>query len=346
MTSPSRHRALTLFPSVVAIGSLVLTACTTGLVHRSNSTRPLPLQPLGEIALPGNDSRFDYATVDSDRGLLFIAHLGASEMIQVDLRANAVVRTVGNLSDVHGVMVVPALHRVFATATGDNQMVSLDEDTGSVFYRTPTGEYPDGLAYDPTRDAVWTTNEAGGSETVIAASDGTVRGTVPVGGEAGNVAYDTATDRMLVAVQGRNDLAVIDPGALSVSRRIPLPGCDHPHGLALDPVAGTAFVACDGNATLLSVDIPSGRVTGTNPVGEGPDVLAYDAEAQRLYVAAESGEVTTLDRQAGAFVVTGSAHLANAAHVVALDPTTHRSYYPVPSGSSGHPALLEAAPTQ
>ena len=36
-------------------------------------------------------------------------------------------------------------------------------------------------------------------------------------------------------------------------------------------------MACDGNATLLSVDIATGRVSGTNPVGDDPDVLAYDA---------------------------------------------------------------------
>ena len=210
--------------------------------------------------------------------------------------------------------------------------------------RAPTGEYPDGLAYDPKRGAVWTTNETGGSETVIDAGDAAVRGTVDLGGEVGNVAYEPATDRMLVAVQGRGDLAVIDPATLAVSRRIGLPGCDHPHGLALDPAAGAAFVACDGNATLLSVDIASGQVTGSNPVGEGPDVLAYDAGAHRLYVAAESGEVTVLDEQDGKLRVAGSDHLADGAHVVAVDLATHHSYYPIPAGSGGHPVLLERAP--
>ena len=66
--------------------------------------------------------------------------------------------------------------------------------------------------------------------------------------------------------------------------------------------------------------------------------------AHRLYVAAESGDVTILDAQRGRLVVTGSAHLADGAHVVALDPATHHSYYPVPAGSEGHPALLERAP--
>ena len=40
-------------------------------------------------------------------------------------------------------------------------------------------------------------------------------------------------------------------------------------------------------------------------------------------------------------MVIGSAHLADGAHVVMIDPTTQRSHYPVPSGSDGHPALLE-----
>src|ERR671922_234309 len=68
----------------------------------------LPLRPAGEIELPGNSSRFDYASLDADRGLLFIAHLGASEVIEVDIHAHRVVRTIPNLSQVHGVLVVPA----------------------------------------------------------------------------------------------------------------------------------------------------------------------------------------------------------------------------------------------
>src|SRR5947209_14739730 len=70
-----------------------------------------------------------------------------------------------------------SLHDVFRS--------SLDEDTGQVLTRTPTGEYPDGLAYDPRRAAIWTTNETGGSETVIDAVNGAARGTVALGAEAG-----------------------------------------------------------------------------------------------------------------------------------------------------------------
>jgi len=141
-------------------------------------------------------------------------------------------------------------------------------------------------------------------------------------------------------VQGRGDLAVIDPATLAVTRRMALPGCDHDHGLALDPTAQLAFVACDANATLLTVDL-TGLVTNTTQVGDTPDVLAYDQSAQTLYVAAESGTVTVADLRDHQLHVTGSDHLADNAHVVALDPTNHHSFFPVPADTNGQPALLE-----
>ena len=36
-------------------------------------------------------------------------------------------------------------------------------------------------------------------------------------------------------------------------------------------------------------------------------------------------------------------HVGEDAHVVAVDPTTGHSYYPLPTGPSGSPTLLEKA---
>jgi hypothetical protein len=44
--------------------------------------------------------------------------------------------------------------------------------------------------------------------------------------------------------------------------------------------------------------------------------------------------------------VTGSGHLADGAHVVAVDPGSHHSFYPVPAGANGRPALLEQEPAR
>jgi DNA-binding beta-propeller fold protein YncE len=301
---------------------------------------PLGLRPAGQVALPGDSSRFDYASLDAGRGLLFIAHLGASEVVEVDVRVQRVVRTISGLPGVHGVFVIPDKHRVYATATDANRMVILDEDTGAQLGSGPTGAYPDGLAYDPARHEVWTTNEAGGNETVLNGDTASVRATVPLGKEVGNVAYDPATRAMLIDVQSDNLLAVVDPETLSVTRRVSLPGCDHDHGLTIDSVHRLGFVTCDGNDVLLTVDLTSWQVLDHVPVGHGPDVLAFDPSAQRLYVAAESGWLSILTEHDRHLTVTGSGHLADSAHVVAVDPGTHRSFYPIPSGAGGQPVLL------
>jgi DNA-binding beta-propeller fold protein YncE len=306
----------------------------------SSASGSAGLRVITRIPLPGGNSRFDYASLDSRRGLLFVAHLGASQVLEVNIRTDRVVRTIPGLAQVHGVLVVPVLHRVYATATGANMVVRIDEDTGRVLGRTATGAYPDGLAYDPANGTIWITNESGGSETIIDAATGTARGTVRLGGEVGNVAYDPASGHMLVDVQSRNQLAVINPATRAVIRWVPLPGCEDDHGLAVDSPARLAFIACDVNSALLTVDMNTWRVTGATIVGVEPDVLAFDGHADRLYVAAESGWVTVLQRHRHGLRVTYSNYLANDAHVVAVDPTTGRSYFPVPSASGGHPAVL------
>lgn len=321
-----------------------------GVVGCSSTQIPdsaeLPLRRVSETLLTGGAVRFDYAALDARRGLLFVAHMGAGQLVEVDVRAHSVVRTLGDLSNAHGVIVVPDKHRVYATATGRNQMVAVDEDSGAVMFSAPTDTYPDGLAYDPIRNTVWVTNEHAGSETVIDADTGSVRGTVPLGGEVGNVVYDPTTDRMVVAVQGRGDLAVIDPASFAITGRIPTPGCDHPHGQALDTAAQVLFVGCEDNATMVSVDLPGRTVIDHQSVGESPDILVYDAGAHRVYLAAESGWVGVFDYSGGHLTPRGSAHLADGAHSLALDPGTHHTYFPIPKGAGGGPVLWEFEPTR
>ena len=221
--------------------------------------------------------------------------MGASQLLDVDVHAHAVVRTLPDLSDVHGVIVVPDKHRVYATATGSNQLVAIDEDSGTEVFRAPTDTYPDGLAYDPVRRTVGRPTRAAGTETVIDAETGAVRATVPLGGEVGNVVYDSFLDQMVIAVQGRNELAFVDPVSFTVTEHIPTPGCDHPHGQALDLADQVMFVGCEANATMVTVDLANRTVIDHQQVGDTPDVLAYDAGANRIYVAAESGWVSIFD---------------------------------------------------
>src|SRR5207237_5452 len=164
---------------------------------------------------------------------------------------------VAGTANVHGVRVAPDLDRVFATASGSDQVVAIQASSLTVTGRAPTGRFPDGVAYDPDHKAVFVSNKDDGSETVVDASTLAVRRTVRLAGEVGNVVWDSALQRMLVA--------------------------------------------------------------------------------------AESGVVAVFEEKDGGLHKLGQAKVAGAAHTVAVDPTTHRVFFPL-ENVHGHPVLRIMAP--
>src|SRR5262249_61700071 len=113
----------------------------------------------------------------------------------------------------------------------------------------------------------------------------------------------------LVAVHGRNELVVIDPATARIINRYPVHGIEHPHGIALDSSARLAFIAGEGNNRVAVMDLTTMQVLATAPVGDGPDVLAFDAGLKLLYVAAESGHVTVFPQYINALITpTTSSH--------------------------------------
>jgi DNA-binding beta-propeller fold protein YncE len=169
-------------------------------------------------------------------------------------------------------------------------------------------------------------------------------GTIRLGGEAGNVQFDARSGRVLADVQTRNEIAVIDPRRNTIVRRIHVPNCSNDHGLLVDAPHRIAFVACDGNAKLLTLNLSTMKFTGTFAVGSSPDVLAFDPVKRWLYVSAESGVVGVFAETATSARPRGLSFLATEAHTVAVDPATHLVYFPLQSGSTGGPQLLILRP--
>jgi 6-phosphogluconolactonase (cycloisomerase 2 family) len=75
----------------------------------------------------------------------------------------------------------------------------------------------------------------------------------------------------------------------------------------------------------------------TYAVGDGPDVLAFDPERRRLFVAAESGVIAAFDVR-GDSLVPLPRYTALHAHSVAVDPASHLVYAPLQS-IGGRPVL-------
>jgi DNA-binding beta-propeller fold protein YncE len=299
---------------------------------------PLRLKTLAEIPLGGHTTRLDYASVDSGRHLLFIAHLGDSEVIVVDTQARRVEKRIPGVSKVHGVLAIPELGRLYASATGTNEVVAIDENTLEILARMPGGVYPDGLAYAPEAHKVYVSDEHGGTDTVIDVNTNTRVGTIQIGGVIGNTQYDASSHHIFVNAQSTNELIEVDPATDSIVRRIPVPGAQGNHGLLIDPASHRAFVACEGNDRFIAVDLRTGQVTAQFTVAKDPDVLAFDPLSQFLYVAGESGEVSEFNIAKNTVSKTGESLLGPNAHVVAIDSSTHEIYFPL-MNVNGKPVL-------
>jgi YVTN family beta-propeller protein len=296
-----------------------------------------PLERVADITLPGKATRLDYQSFDRHRHLLFIAHLGDGDVIVVNTQKRRVVSVIPNVSAVHGVLAVPQLDTVYASATGTNEVVAIDEAGFKIKARAAGGVYPDGIAFDPRDGRLFVSDEQGGTDTVIDTKTNRRVATIPLGGQAGNTQYDPVSGHIFVNVQTLGMLLEIDPATMRILRRIPLSGCAGNHGLLIDAPARRAFIACEDNAAFLWLDMRTMHVRGRWTVGADPDVLALDPNAHRLYVAAESGVVSVFDVKR-TVIRRWQGFLAPAAHTVAVDSETREVYFPL-ENISGRPTL-------
>jgi YVTN family beta-propeller protein len=317
------------------LGSVLWGDVRDGISKAAQSAAPkppsLPLKTRADVALPGPTNRFDYQSYDPRTHLLFIAHLGAGTVVVFNTQSEKVVAEVPNISQAHGVLAIPELGRVYASATGKNEIVVIDVQSLREIARVPGGTHPDGIAYAPDEHKLYVSDQSGRTETVIDTRANRLIATISLGGEAGNTQYDPISQHIFVNVQTLNQLVEIDPHIDAIVARHSLPGADHNHGLLIEPAQRLAIIACEGNNKLLVVDMQSMRVIGSEWVGDGPDVLAFDETLHLLYVASESGVVSMFREEGKKLVKLGEGLLARNAHTVAVDSETHKAYFPLPN---------------
>ncbi|MES2253589.1 MAG: hypothetical protein V4559_00965 [Pseudomonadota bacterium] len=300
--------------------------------------------PLGPAA-----NRIDYQSLDPVTHRLYVSLMGAGKLLVFDTALNKPVKELAGFPKTTGVLVVPSLHRVFSSvpgggigpsvaqglgmlglSSGHGAVAIVDTETLREIARVPAGVFPDGIAYDPKDNRIFVSDEMGSAVSVIDAAQNKLIARIAAGGEVGNVQFDPVTARLYAPIQSKNALAVFDSVGNTRIASHPLTGCEHPHGLAIAPGAAIGYVACDENDVLVTVALSTGKELGHLPLGHDPDVLAIDPASHRLYVASESGNLSTFDISAPAApIALGDIFVGKGAHSVAVDVVTHRLYFPL-----------------
>src|SRR5437773_11368863 len=150
------------------------------------STAEAPLRVVTDVPLPGSASRFDYQSLEPASGRLFVSHMGAGQLVVVDVRAGRVIANLDGFPTVTGVLAVPVEHRAYASATGDHAVVVVDDSTFRLVARLPGPRFPDGIAYAPEERRGFVSDESGQRDFVIDATSNSILARIKVEGGAGN----------------------------------------------------------------------------------------------------------------------------------------------------------------
>jgi DNA-binding beta-propeller fold protein YncE len=298
-----------------------------------------PLRKIAEFELPGPPGkRFDYLTIDQDDNYLLSAHLAAGLLHVIDLKTNAVVKTVRDVPGVEGVAYIPEGKKVYTANWGENKIGVVDLARGSVVKRSPTEAKPDGIAYAAPFHKAYVSNERAKAESVIDVTNDTIVKVLRFDSETGVPQYDPVAKKVYVNLQDRDTLAVIDPATDTVVDNYRVDGCHGNHGMAIDAEHRRAFLSCEGNDTMTVFDLESHQAIAHMPMAKSADVVMFDPGLGRIYVACGSGAISVFQMDDPThFRKLKDVSVEPKIHSLAVDPKTHRVYAPAEQ-EKGRPA--------
>ena len=276
-----------------------------------------------QVSLPGNEG-WDYLLYDQAGHRLFVSH--GTRVLVVDADKLTVTGEIADTPGVHGIALAGDLGRGYISAGRAGTVVVFDLKTLARLREIKvTGDNPDAILYDPVTHRVFTFNGRGRNATAIDARTDEIAGTVALDAKPEFAATD-AKGRIYVNLEDKGSLAVLDPRKVSVEATWAIPGCVEPSGLALDAVHGRLFPACD-NKVMAVVDVATGKVLGTAPIGGGVDAAAFDPGTGLAFASCGEGVLTVVRvGSSGRPEVVESVTTQRGARTMALDLEKHRVF--------------------
>lgn len=288
------------------------------------------LKKVATIDLPGpKGERFDYLTIDKEDHYLLSGHLGPGILYVIDVRTNKLVKAIPGVPGITGLEYVPGLKKVYTSNWGENKIGVVDLQKMQVVKRLPTGEKPNGSTYAEPFGKVYVSDTNAKQEAIVDVHKDAIIKTLEFDSETGTPQYDPVSRKVYINLRSVNQVAVVDPTDDTIVGRYPVAGCEHNHGMALDPKGRRAFLLCGGNRTFTVFDLDGHKSVAHLPMPAGADVVKFDPGLQRAYAACSSGAIMVVQEDdPNHFRKLEDFHVQPKVHSLAVDPETHRVYTP------------------
>ena len=297
---------------------VVATLLCTGIAAQTPSAGPYKIVKTARV---GGTGGFDYVYADTANRRLYIPRSGQGARVTVfNLDTLAPVGEIPNTS-ARGATVDPKSNHGFASS---KPVAMWDAKTLAVIKTIDVQGNPDGILFDPFNQHVYIFSHAAPHATVINSVDGTVLGTIDLGGAPEQAVTDGA-GHVYVDIEDKENVAVIDAKTMMVTAHYDLTGkggtCA---GLALDNKNHILFAACRNPANMVMLNAADGKILGTVPIGTGTDGAQFNPTTLEAFSSQGDGTLTIVkENSPTSFVVGQTLQTMVSGKTLTFDPTTN-----------------------
>ncbi len=270
-------------------GLLLCLALTAAALGQEVPTADLPLVLDRIISVPGADGRFDHMAVDVKTGRAFASVYGNDTVAILDVHRSRQIYTIREgLNEPQGVAFLPDLNRIVVSNSGDGTCRIFDGTTYQLLAAVKFSNDADQVRYDPSRHLVYVGFADGAIGAIDASASKIVGESFELGAHPESFQLENAGPRIFVNLASRNQIAVIDRNTRKANKwTLTDAGTNFP--MVLDEKHRRLFVAARRPATLLVLDMDTGREVARLPGAADSDDMWYDQTRRRIYVPGGEG---------------------------------------------------------
>lgn len=290
-----------------------------------------------KTAKVGGEGGFDYISADVEGRRLYIPRNGP--MGQLTAFNLDTLEPAGSIAGIKsgGAAVDPKSHHGFSTT---KPITMWDSKTLQVIKMIDVDGRPDGIMFDTFNERVWVLSHMPPYATVIDAREGTVVGTIDVGGQPEQAASD-GKGTVYVTIMDKANIAVVDAKNLTVTKHLDLSskGVDAGSGLSLDAKNHVLFSYWRlPSPVVLIVNAENGNIITSFPTDLNVDTVAFNPATMEAISTAGGGSMIFIkENSPTSFEVEQRLKTMVGARNMVLDTKTNRilsmafEYGPVPA---------------
>lgn len=298
---------------------LILAVALGAGLALSQTDGPYKVQKTAKV---GGGGGFDYVYADVTGRRLYIPRTGSGAHITVfDLDTLQPAGDIAN-ANARGAAVSPKSGHGF----GSSKPVAMwDAKTLAPLKTIDVQGGPDGILYDAFNDRVYVLSHVAPNATVIDAADGSIVGTIDLGGQPEQAASD-GKGHIYVDLEDKGSIAVVDAKTMMVTAHYDLAGkggtCA---GLAIDAKNNILFAACRNPQTMVILNAGDGSIITTLPIGQGTDGAAFNPSTMEAFSSQGDGTLTVIkENSPTSFTVEQTVQTMPSAKTMTLDTKTNR----------------------